>query len=56
MWYSYGTTLGQNFASMFPEMIGRMALAGVVDPEDHDIGLPMRKLMSTDDNFARFFI
>jgi pimeloyl-ACP methyl ester carboxylesterase len=56
MGYSYGTIIGQNFASMFPEMIGRVAIDGVVDPDDNDVGLPIRHLMSTDDEFATFFI
>jgi pimeloyl-ACP methyl ester carboxylesterase len=56
MGYSYGTVIGQNFASMFPDMVGRMVLDGVVDPDDNDVGLPIRALMSTDDEFATFFI
>lgn len=30
---SYGTFLGNTFASMFPDRVGRMVLDGVVDPE-----------------------
>jgi pimeloyl-ACP methyl ester carboxylesterase len=54
--YSYGTVIGQNFASMYPDRVGRMVLDGVVDPDDNDVGLPLRALMSTDDEFATFFI
>jgi len=30
---SYGTVIGQTFASMFPERVGRVVLDGVVDPD-----------------------
>ena len=33
--YSYGTYLGNTFASMFPSRIGRMLLDGVVDAPDY---------------------
>ena len=33
--YSYGTYLGNTFASMFPSRIGRMILDGVVDAPDY---------------------
>lgn len=33
--YSYGTYLGNTFASMFPDRIGRMILDGVVDSPDY---------------------
>lgn len=33
--FSYGTFLGNTFASMFPNRIGRMILDGNVDPQDY---------------------
>lgn len=33
--FSYGTFLGNTFASMFPDRIGRMILDGNVDPQDY---------------------
>jgi pimeloyl-ACP methyl ester carboxylesterase len=33
--FSYGTVLGNYFASMFPGRVGRIALEGVVDVEDY---------------------
>lgn len=33
--FSYGTFLGNTFASMFPHRIGRMVLDGNVDPQDY---------------------
>jgi len=31
--YSYGTVIGQTFASMFPKRVGRVVVDGVVDPD-----------------------
>lgn len=39
--FSYGTVLGNYFASLFPERVGRMVLDGVVDSEDFSNG-PVR--------------
>ncbi len=42
--FSYGTALGNTFASMFPGRVGRMVLDGVVDPYDYTgrVGTHMR--------------
>lgn len=36
--YSYGTILGNYFASLFPERVGRLVLDGVVDAVDYSSG------------------
>lgn len=36
--YSYGTVLGNYFASLFPERVGRLVLDGVVDANDYSTG------------------
>jgi pimeloyl-ACP methyl ester carboxylesterase len=39
MGFSYGTILGNTFASMFPGRVGRMLLDGVADAEDYTAGV-----------------
>ncbi|KAH8597003.1 hypothetical protein B0O99DRAFT_671077 [Bisporella sp. PMI_857] len=39
MCVSYGTLLGQTFASMFPERMGKVVLDGIVDPDDWVAGI-----------------
>lgn len=46
---SYGTSIGQAFASMFPGRVGRIMLWGIVDPDENTTGLPMRNLQSADE-------
>ena len=41
MGFSYGTILGNTFASMFPGRVGRMLLDGVVDAEDYTAGVSL---------------
>ncbi|KAF2651085.1 alpha/beta-hydrolase [Lophiostoma macrostomum CBS 122681] len=58
LWYygqSYGTILGQTFATLFPERIGRMVLDGVVDTEDYYSGAWRTSLQDTDAAFKTFF-
>ncbi|TVY83935.1 Tripeptidyl aminopeptidase [Lachnellula suecica] len=55
---SYGTVIGQVFASMFPDRVGRMALDGVVDMDSWTtVGTAFNdtSLASTDDAFSVFF-
>lgn len=53
---SYGTYIGETLASMFPERVGKVVLAGIADPEDsiHTIGLA--NMVLTDEVFQTFFI
>lgn len=53
---SYGTFLGQTFASMFPERVGSVVLDGVVDPEDYLTSLSRNSLNHIDGGVAFFFI
>jgi pimeloyl-ACP methyl ester carboxylesterase len=39
MGFSYGTYLGNTFASMFPDRVGRMMVDGVVDADDYTAGV-----------------
>ncbi|KAH8597744.1 Alpha/Beta hydrolase protein [Bisporella sp. PMI_857] len=54
--FSYGTIIGQTFASMFPERMGRVILDGVVDPYDYSGGKMKTWLQHADDVFATFFL
>ena len=54
--FSYGTFLGETFASMFPDRVGRMALDGVVEPNDWVAGNHSVTATDTDDTFSTFFI
>lgn len=53
---SYGTFLGQTFASMFPERVGKMVLDGVVDPDDYVISMTNNNINHLDGIIAAFFI
>ncbi|KAI1338021.1 TAP-like protein-domain-containing protein [Xylariaceae sp. FL0016] len=52
--FSYGTVLGQTFASMFPDRVGRMILDGVVDADDYMANGWSKNLQDTED-LVRFF-
>ncbi|RDW58803.1 hypothetical protein BP6252_13279 [Coleophoma cylindrospora] len=54
--FSYGSYLGETFASMFPERVGRFVLDGVIDPEDYTSGLTLKNILHMDDVFALFFV
>lgn len=54
--FSYGTFIGQTFASMFPDRIGRVVLDGVVDPDDYVSGTWLTSNRDTDDSFLTFFL
>lgn len=53
---SYGTFLGQTFASMFPERVGNMVLDGVVEPEDYLTNLTYKSVNHLDGVVAGFFL
>jgi pimeloyl-ACP methyl ester carboxylesterase len=54
--FSYGTFLGETFASMFPDRVGRVALDGVLDPDDFRSGLTRKSVTFADEVWATFFI
>jgi pimeloyl-ACP methyl ester carboxylesterase len=54
--FSYGTFLGQTFASLFPDRVGRYILDGVVDPDDWISGNGVTEITLTDDVFSTFFL
>lgn len=53
---SYGTFLGQTFASMFPERVGSVVLDGVVDPQAYLTNLTTNNVNHLDGAIAGFFI
>ncbi|ROW07119.1 hypothetical protein VPNG_07359 [Cytospora leucostoma] len=53
---SYGTFLGQTFASMFPERVGNMVLDGVVSPEGYLTNYTYSSVKHLDGVIAAFFI
>jgi pimeloyl-ACP methyl ester carboxylesterase len=45
--FSYGTLLGETFAAMYPHLVGRLVLDGVVDSDRHYPGRVLRPCSST---------
>ncbi|CZR56074.1 uncharacterized protein PAC_05962 [Phialocephala subalpina] len=54
--FSYGTVIGQTFASMFPNRLGRVILDGVVNPDDWIKGTAQNFVTNTDEVFSTFFV
>ncbi|ANB13977.1 hypothetical protein AWJ20_4930 [Sugiyamaella lignohabitans] len=52
--FSYGSILGNTFAQMYPESVGRMIVDGVMDAEDYYAGTWFSNLENTD-NVTRTF-
>ncbi|OCT54899.1 proteinase [Cladophialophora carrionii] len=52
---SYGTYLGNTFASMFPDRIGRMILDGVVDADDYAATGWTTNLQDNNKTWEKFF-
>ncbi|KAG8844400.1 hypothetical protein FRB91_002625 [Serendipita sp. 411] len=46
--FSYGSVLGNSFATLYPEHVGRLVVDGVVDAEDYYAGLWSTNLRNTD--------
>ncbi|KAF4636870.1 hypothetical protein G7Y89_g1204 [Cudoniella acicularis] len=53
---SYGTFLGQTFASMFPDRVGNMVLDGVVSPAGYLTNYTSESVYHLDGIIAAFFI
>jgi len=53
--YSYGTYLGNTFASLHPDRVGRMILDGVVDAPDYAATGWTTNLLDTNKTWALFF-
>jgi pimeloyl-ACP methyl ester carboxylesterase len=55
--FSYGSFIGETFASVFPDRVGRVVLDGIVDPEQYvTVGFGSKGLVSTDEAFSTFFV
>lgn len=52
---SYGSYLGNTFASMFPERMGRMVLDGIVDADDYAATGWTTNLQDNNKTWAKFF-
>jgi pimeloyl-ACP methyl ester carboxylesterase len=53
---SYGTFLGQTFASLFPDRIGRVVLDGALDPDETAKESGLNMVTQTDEAFSTFFL
>ncbi|KAK6956235.1 hypothetical protein Daesc_001508 [Daldinia eschscholtzii] len=54
--FSYGTVLGNYFASMFPGRVDRMILEAVVDIHDYNKAAWAKNLQDTQKDYDQFFI
>jgi pimeloyl-ACP methyl ester carboxylesterase len=54
--FSYGTVLGNTFASMFPGRVGRLVLDGVCDIDDYMDGVRVRPCSLTSSERPNFFL
>ncbi|KAL2070425.1 hypothetical protein VTL71DRAFT_13451 [Oculimacula yallundae] len=55
--FSYGSIIGQTFASMFPERVGRVVVDGVVDPDEYAAGtIDSLSNIDMDAVMATFFV
>ncbi|MEU4211866.1 alpha/beta hydrolase [Streptomyces sp. NPDC026206] len=51
---SYGTYIGQHYAHLFPDRVGRFVLDGVVDPGTDQTRTARNDVKSLDDSFASY--
>jgi hypothetical protein len=51
---SYGSLLGQTFAAMYPDRVGRLVIDGVLDPEDYYRGDWLKNLQDSDAIISSF--
>ncbi|KAF2162728.1 hypothetical protein M409DRAFT_26965 [Zasmidium cellare ATCC 36951] len=52
---SYGSALGQIFAAMFPDRVGRIVIDGVLNPHQYITGTDYQQLATTDAVLDNFF-
>ncbi|KAK4237797.1 TAP-like protein-domain-containing protein [Achaetomium macrosporum] len=53
--FSYGTYLGNTFASMFPDRVGRMVVDGVVDGDDYTAGAGQKNVNDAEAEIDIFY-
>jgi pimeloyl-ACP methyl ester carboxylesterase len=53
---SYGSFLGQTFASMFPDNVGRLFMESIMEPYDYISGLWQRNMLDFDDGTLSNFL
>ncbi|KAE9363015.1 alpha/beta-hydrolase [Stipitochalara longipes BDJ] len=53
---SYGTFLGQVFASLFPDRVGRVVLDGVLDPDEISKESGLKMVTQADEAFSTLFL
>ncbi|OLN81382.1 putative hydrolase Mb2248c-like protein 2 [Colletotrichum chlorophyti] len=53
--FSYGTLLGQTFAAMYPDSVGRLLLDGVVDSSTYDAPAWISSMRDADAVLEKFF-
>ncbi|KAJ4288730.1 hypothetical protein N0V88_007264 [Collariella sp. IMI 366227] len=53
--FSYGSVLGNTFASMFPERVGRMVVDGIADAEDYFMGTWQKNINQAEEAVDIFY-
>ncbi|TDZ16238.1 putative hydrolase [Colletotrichum orbiculare MAFF 240422] len=52
---SYGSFIGNTFASMFPERVGKLMIDAIVDADDYVQGTWAKNLLDVDEIFDKFY-